>query len=323
MKPQLQIISKPPAAPRTGPKPATEIELTIKEYLLAKRLEQLSPDSIKKYEFRLKTLADWLAERGVTEPATLTKLLMREWGASLPEQWSPATTRHALTVVGGWLNWLGDEGLISASLAGVLRIPKVKLRSQRTLSSDEVQRLLMACDLTTTAGVRDAAIVSLMVDSGLRASEVCRLKVDDLIFDFPFKNKKVNFIPVIGKGGDEEPVHFGTETAIRLRAWLKVRQPAGGVLTVFISLGGNTPYHPLTRHGLGDLLNRLGDDAGVPGVSPHSMRRTFALLLDDAGMTTRQIQALGRWSDIRMVERYTQALRVAKSYSAPMDQLGK
>jgi len=300
----------------------SEIELTIKEYLLTKRQEQCTAGTLEKYAFRLDSLAAWLAERGASDLADISKLLLREWGATLDPTWQPATMRHAVTIVRGWLNWCAAEGLIEAGLAAALRVPKVKSRVQRTLSDEEIQKLLDAC-ADTPAGSRDAAIVSLMVDSGLRASEVCRVKESDLIFDFPLKKKKVNFIPTIGKGGNEEPVYFGNETAGRLRAWLRVREAWPGVKNLFVSLGGNTPRQPLGRNGLGALLERLGKSAGVPGVSPHSLRRTFAVLLDDSGHTTRQIQALGRWSDIRMVERYTAAMRVGNNYHAPMDRLEK
>lgn len=318
-RPHLQIV-------RPAPKVATtEIELTIKEYLLAKRQEQRAAGTLEKYAFRLSSLTSWLAERGATELNDLSRLLLREWGASLDPAWSPATMRHAVTIVRGWLNWCQAEGLLADSLAAALRVPKVKSRVQRTLSDQEIQKLLDACD-SSQAGRRDAAIVSLMVDSGLRASEVCRVKHTDLIFDFTLSDRKVNFIPVIGKGGDEAAVYFGTETSLRLQAWLAVRAtlpPVAGVTALFISLGGIRPRHPLTRNGLGNLLERLGKKAGVPAVSPHSLRRAFAVILDDSGHTTRQIQALGRWSDIRLVERYTQGMRVAKNYHAPMDRAKK
>jgi len=318
-QPRLHLVSPQPKSKST----ANEIELTIKEYLLALRQAGRTTGTLQKYAFRLDRLSSWLAERDVTQMGDLSKLLLREWGASLDPDWQPATMRHAVTIVRGWLNWCAAENLIEPGLAAALRVPKVKSRVQRTLSDEEVQKLLDACDPATSSGLRAAAIVSLMVDSGLRASEVCRVKESDLIFDFPLKNKRVNFIPTIGKGGNEEPVYFGTETTARLRAWLAARQAGPGVRTLFVSLGGNTPRQPLTRHGLGNLLERLGKKAGVPGVSPHSLRRTFAMLLDDSGHSTRQIQALGRWSDIRMVERYTAAMRVGKNYHAPMDSLEK
>lgn len=312
-RPQLRIV---PAQ-----KPVSDLDLTIREFLLAKRQEQCSPLTIEKYTIRLTQFAAWIATEGNTSSlGDLSKVLLRQWGASLNPNWQPATTRHVITIVKGFLNWCSAEGLIDEQLARALRLPKARRRIQRTLSSDEVKRLIDACD-TSMFGLRDVAIVSLMVDSGLRNAELRRVVPSDLVFDFPFDEKRVNFVRTTGKGGDQESVPFGSDTAARLRAWLKVRVAKPGVKEVFVSLGGRTPLRPLTRTGLSKLLEELGARAGVPDVTPHSLRRTFALLLDEAGHTTRQIQLLGRWSDIKMVERYTQALRAGKNYQSPVDRL--
>lgn len=300
----------------------TELQLTIKEFLTAN--PDWSPETVEKYAHRLGQFSDWLAERGVTQLNDLSKLMLREWAASLNPKWSTATRGHAIAVVRSFLGWCRKEGLVDEQLAAALRTPKAKKRVQRTLSSEEVKKLLSACD-DSMLGVRDAAIVSLMVDSGLRASEVCRLEVDDLVFDFPFKGELMNFALVVGKGGGKEPIFFGTETAVRLQAWLKVRQARPETKTVFVSLGGTKPLTKLTRFGLRDRLAELGKRVGVEKVSPHPLRRTFACLLDENGASTRKIQLLGRWSSIELVERYTQALRAGQGYGAfsPMDQLAK
>src|SRR3990172_2115373 len=199
-QPRLHLVSPQPKSKST----ANEIELTIKEYLLALRQAGRTTGTLQKYAFRLDRLSSWLAERDVTQMGDLSKLLLREWGASLDPDWQPATMRHAVTIVRGWLNWCAAENLIEPGLAAALRVPKVKSRVQRPLSDEEVQKLLDACDPATSSGLRAAAIVSLMVDSGLRASEVCRVKESDLIFDFPLKNKRVNFIPTICWSGWEK-----------------------------------------------------------------------------------------------------------------------
>lgn len=295
--------------------PLTEIELTIKEYLLAKRQEARSRDTIKQYALHLGQFTGWLDGRGVTQLSDLSRLLLREWAVSLNPDWSPATTRLTITTVKGFLNWCYAEDLITdAKLATALHPPKIKLRAQRTLTAVEIQQLLNACDYTMF-GLRDAAIVSLMVDSGLRNSEVCRLKVDDLVFDFPMGDQRVNLLQVIGKGGDQKPVYFSNATADRLRAWLKVRVAKPGVEVLFVSLGGPTPLRTLTREGLYYALGDLGNRANVPGVTPHSLRRTFAVLMISGGAPTRVVQMLGRWSSLQMVERYTQALEVGGVFS--------
>lgn len=295
--------------------PLTEIELTIKEHLLARRQGGSSPTTITLYTIRLGQFAEWLSGRGVIRLSDLSRLLLREWGVSLNPAWSPGTTRNAVIVVKGFLNWCYAEGLITdEKLVTALHAPKVKLRAQRTLTAADVQRLLDACDYTMF-GLREAAIVSLMVDSGLRASEVCRVKVGDLIFDFPVGDQRVNMLQVVGKGGDQKPVYFSDATADRLRAWLDVRGANPDTETLFVSLGGNTPFCALGRHGLCHALKELGNRAGVPGVTPHSLRRTFAVLMIAGGAPTRVVQMLGRWSSLRMVERYTQALEVGTAFA--------
>ena len=97
-----------------------------------------------------------------------------------------------------------------------------------------------------------------------------------------------------------------------------------GESTVFVSLGGNTPGCPLTTRGLRMNLKRLGERAGLRGVTTHAFRRGFACIATLAGAPTRTVQLAGRWSDIRMVERYTQDLERQALYEggwSPADYL--
>jgi len=323
MKPQLRLIQKPSQPALLAV--TNELELSLREYDRYLKLRQRSPGTREKYAAYLANLVGWLAERRVVRPAQLTRLLIREWAADLPEAWSPATLRLALAVARAWLGWLYRERLIEEALADVLEAVPVRKRIQRTLSAAEVQVLLDACVPGTLRGLRDAAIVSLMVDSGLRASELCRLRVNDVQMNLKFGEVKINFVVVVGKGGDENPAYFGQATLARLQAWLSVRFARRDVSEVFTSLGGITPGCGLTRFGLGDLLRKLGDRAGVQGVSPHALRRAFACLADEAGASSLKIQRWGRWSSLAMVERYTQALAPGREYPgySPMDYLEK
>ena len=121
-------------------------------------------------------------------------------------------------------------------------------------------------------------------------------------------------LSVVGKGDREAKALFGPETAALLEEWIGVRngwlseQGLSDPDTVFVALGGLTPGKPLTTDGLRKVLLRLGEEAGVARVSPHAFRRAFATLIVVNGASTRLAQVLGRWSDVGMVERYTQAL---------------
>lgn len=96
--------------------------------------------------------------------------------------------------------------------------------------------------------------------------------------------------------------------------WLAIRpfiaEPACDHLIV--SIGGKEPGKKMTRWGLRSTLERICKRAGVQGVSPHVMRRTFATLATENGAPSRLLQVAGRWKDIRMVETYTRTLQAEK-----------
>jgi site-specific recombinase XerD len=199
--------------------------------------------------------------------------------------------------VASLLGWCYRERLISDDLAEALVLPPVKDRIQRTLSTEEIQTLLKTCDLNTSKGIRDAAIVSLLGDSGLRSHELRRLTLNNVHVGVKVDDTVVNIAVVIGKGGNEEIAFFGKKTAQRVQTWRKIRRDVSGVDNLFISIGGSTPGQPFTRDGLRTTMVKLGKKAGIAGVTPHSLRRSFACIADEAGATTRKIQVWGRWME--------------------------
>lgn len=304
----------------------TELEIAVKEWLIALRQMGRSSETIEKYRWHLARLETWLGKEGVTVPEQITKSLLRQWGAGLYDSgcgWSPATIRQAIFAVRGFLQWCREEEIVNEPLVGVLRVPKVKARVQRTLDIEEIGQLIRACD-DLPLGLRNAALVSLLVDSGLRASEVCRLEIGDMQVGMKLGSGFVNVVAVQGKGGATLPAYFGQATSERLDCWFEVRRAQEGVGNVFVGLGGIRPGTALTRHGLKNILSKMGERAGVPKVGPHALRRAFAVLAHQAGGSSRQIQQWGRWSSMQMVERYTMAYEAGRDYAphSPMDYVG-
>ena len=280
----------------------------VSRYLVAARQAGKSAMTLQQYEWHLERLARWLSDRGVDDLGGVTRDLLREWGAGLWDGWAPATIKQAVCASRAFFRWSHREGIIEADLGQALTVPRVPRRAQRAMTSTEVQALLGACASDSVKGRRDAALVCLLVDTGLRAREVCRFEVGDL-------DLQAKMLIVVVKGGQREFVFFGETTAERLRAWLEVRPAADGVGTVFVSVGGLTPGHPLTTRGLRMNLKRLGESVGIKGVTTHAFRRGFACIATEAGAPTRMVQLAGRWGDIRMVELYTQSLRQQELYS--------
>lgn len=274
----------------------------VSRFVVAKRQEGLSLRTIEQYSWHLARLVSWLAERNIHTLDGLSRDLLREWGAALRDGWLPATCKQAVAAVRSFLAWCAEEGVCDAALRDALRVPRVPARVQRAISGEECGRLLAACDVSAARGVRDVALLNVLIDTGLRAAEVCRVRVVDV-------DLLGRLLLVVVKGGQQAVAGFGASTAAALARWLAVRVVAPGVGTLFVSVGGLTPGRPLTVSGLRRILRRVGDRAGVARVSTHAFRRGMAVIATDAGAPSRMVQLAGRWSDIRMVERYTASMR--------------
>lgn len=189
-----------------------------------------------------------------------------------------------------------------SSPAAAVPYPKVHRRRQRTLDAETAMKVLASCDTSTHMGTRNLAIFTLMLDTGLRSSEVCRLQLAkvDLV-----KRR----LSVVVKGGNEEIGVFSRTTAANIARWLSVRgecaQPGEGALFLSLSYTEKDRGTGLTPDGLRAMFRYLGERLGMEGFSPHDLRRTFATIAIKTGAPTRVVQAAGRWGDISMVERYT------------------
>jgi integrase len=199
-----------------------------------------------------------------------------------------------------------------------MRVKRVDSGPQRTLTKEQVDQLLNSLNTETLSGIRNKAMLLLMLDTGLRANEVCSLQLKRL-------NLEERTLQVKIKGGDWGEGVFTETTAGWLDLWLKLRDRVAETRTgtVFVSIKGTRPGTSITRDGLRSIFRRMGKKAGLGLISPHDMRRTFATLSIRNGAPTRLVQIAGRWKNIREVERYTRALTASDidPYS-PVNNLG-
>lgn len=193
----------------------------------------------------------------------------------------------------------------SASVDG-LKSPPVKSQIQRTLTEAEALAVLAAIDSGTITGKRDLALIGFMLATGLRAAEVCRLRLADI----DLMNRAFS---VLVKGGNVRNGIFDEAAAALLDSWLAVRPDVAGpdVDTVFVSLhrAQDKRGQKLTREGIKLLCKHIAARAGVRHFSPHALRRTFATLSVENGCPTRLVQEAGGWKSLVMVETYTRAIR--------------
>jgi site-specific recombinase XerD len=260
-----------------------------------------SPTTLDAYRWELRHFEKWSAPRNLLEldKSDLARYLAERRAGGKSE----ATIRRSANALKAFYKFaLGRK-----SPARTLPVPKAKRRTQRTLSFKQAFDLMSSIDTSCVRGKRDLAIVCLGLSSGLRESELCRLKLQEVDLQ---RGRLVTRV----KGGNDGAGVFGHDTASALASWLAVRESIAGpgVVTVFVSVGGNTPGQPITPSGMRVIFRRLGQRAGFEhGLSPHDLRRSFATLSIRLGAPSRIVQVAGRWGDLKMVEGYTPTLEAS------------
>ncbi len=255
-----------------------------------------SEETRDRYRRAIRLLKDKLGDR----LSQLDPCSFRAWLNSYG--WGSSTQCVAYNAVRGYLRWRFGE----AHPALVLRIKRAECGPQRTLKAGQVMQLLASFDTLSLKGIRDLALCTLMLDTGLRASEICRLELRYL-------DLEERYLTVIIKGGRWGEGVYSEDTARYLDDWLKIRAKVAMPETknVFVSVGGNVPGRPLTRSGLGIIVRHWGLVAKIGALSPHDFRRTFATLSTRRGAPQRVLQVAGRWQNAQMVERYTRDIQAS------------
>ncbi len=215
---------------------------------------------------------------------------------SIPSNRNGLGTRHAtFRALKTFYRWLSAQHGLNNPMDG-MPAPILGKPILPSLSREQVVQLL-----EVAANDRDRAIISLFAESGLRLSELARVKASDI-------NWGNRTIRVMGKGRKESYAAFGDMSEKYLREWIAACRPDGSSMW------------DLNYWGIAEMLKRLHRETGIP-CNPHTFRRTFACLLRKAGVDTMTIKDLGRWESLEMVQRYTRSVTFEDSlrfYKAPL-----
>ncbi|MDD5367489.1 MAG: tyrosine-type recombinase/integrase [Anaerolineaceae bacterium] len=216
-------------------------------------------------------------------------------------QWGEAARHKCSAAIRSYVRWKYGEAHPILSLK--LRRPPIK--PHRTLTAAQVRLLLDSFDLERPAGLRDYAIVMLMVETGLRKAEVARLEL-------AYVNLEARKLDVLVKGGHWGSGYFSEETASSLDDWLSIRGIYAKPETkgFFCAVGGHHAGQSLTTNGVGMIFKTMSRRVGFP-VSAHDLRRTMATLLTLSGAPTEVVCKAGRWHNLEQVRTYTQAVQAS------------
>jgi len=266
-------------------------------YLRAER--NLAAKSVEAYALDVRAYLEDLARKGVTvEAATRDDVL--EHVATLARQGlSPRSRARHLAALRGFHRFLEDEKLCPKDPTEDLDTPKSARKLPVFLTLPEVEALLAAADEATVAGCRDRAMIQLLYATGLRVSELLKLKVQDV-------NLRDGFVVTMGKGRKERVVPIGRLAKEKLEAYLataRVSLLKGAASAVLFVTPRRTGF---SRMGFWKLLRRYALKAGISKpLSPHKLRHSFATHLLERGADLRAVQAMLGHADLSTTQIYT------------------
>ena len=259
------------------------------EYLAARNLAFRSR---QEYLNDLKDLLSFLTGgQGITDPVKVTKQHLERYLAELDRRgFAGSTRRRKVASIRSFFSFLQDAGIIQLSPALKLIPPKRERNEPRVLSEGEYKRLLEA----VRGDIRDQAIIELILQTGLRLTEVARLHVNHV--SLPSKISKepgyVGSVTVLGKGRKQRSVTLNYKACRAIKNYLAVR-PDVTDSHLFISkfrngLSARAIEHRVTKH---------LKEAGIPNASVHTLRHTFATHTIKRGTKLEVVrQALGHES---------------------------
>jgi len=294
-----------------GSDPATDP--AVRRFLRSLQARDASPHTQRSYGTAIAAYLDWTTARGVDwrRPARTD---LRAYVASLTPDHARSSVTQRLAAVRTFYRWAAREGLVDGDPWGSVVRPRLSSRLPRVLEMDDILRMLAVVDaeldtdglspLGVALALRDRALVETAYAAGLRISELAGAELASL-------DLARGELRIMGKGRKERVGLLGGPAIRSIRAYLEDGRPVllerrhGDDLLpaeLFLNhLGG-----PLGVRGLRYRLDRIRRLAGLPaGITPHTLRHSFATHLLDGGADLRVVQELLGHENLATTQIYT------------------
>lgn len=269
-------------------------------WLLALRADGRADNTLTLYRQGVEAYLSWCDREGVETP--LDRGQVRTWTAALMDGGAePATVAARQSAVRRFSKWLYQEGETDTDPLAGMRPPKQPEKLVNPLTEDELRRLLKACAGKTFEDKRDAAIIRLLAETGLRPGEAAALWVSDvdLMAGMVIVRKS--------KTGKGRVAGLGPQGCSAVDRYLRMRRThklADGPMLWLGTRGRGFSYAALWA-----MVKVRAEQAGIEGLNPHRFRHTAATRWLAAGGSEGGAVAAMGWSSRRMLDRYVAATR--------------
>ena len=285
-----------------------ESQAAIDRFVDAVWLEDgLSANTLAAYRRDLAALAQRLKATSGTHLDAVQEMHLQAYFAARHAQSKATSANRRLTVLKRYYRWALRERLVVVDPTLRMLAAKQAMRVPKTLTEDQVNALLNAPDANTALGVRDKAMLELMYASGLRVSELVKLKTLHVSL-----NEGV--LRIMGKGSKERLVPFGDMARDSLLAYMAQARAAllGAKQTddLFVTASGPKAGTAMSRVMFWQLIKKYAVLSGITSpLSPHTLRHAFATHLLNHGADLRSVQVLLGHADISTTTIYTHVAR--------------
>lgn len=251
----------------------SDLEGKINYFLATKKLEGLSPKTLKNYEYTLRKLQTVFYKPVSTITTADIKMLMY----AESEKKSPSSMNTFMTPIRLFFAWLQNEEFIIKNPCASIKPVKEPKRMRKPLTEEQVE-ILRDCMLTR----RERALLEFFLSTGCRLSEVLNVKINDL----DFNNKT---LLVVGKGNKERRVYFTERCKRAILNYLKSREDE----CEYLFVTDRKPHRQISSRGMQVIVNKMQKKSGLEiQIHPHIFRHTFATHALNSGMKLEVVQAL-------------------------------
>ncbi len=276
------------------------MEATTDLFLDHLRVERhLAEHTLSAYATDLRHFRSHLGKEKVTKPQDVRPVHISRWLRHLGETKKQSSQSRALSAVRRYFKFLLKEGLIDKSPVEGIVGPKQRRPLPKILTHKDAEAIMQALDDDTPRTMRDKAMLELLYASGLRASELCNLRMDEV-------HLELGVVRPHGKGSKERIVPMGKPAVAALDKYLRDGRALllKGKPSPAVFIGNRAKA--ISRMGLFKIIQRYARKAGIrQAISPHTFRHAFATHLLQGGADLRAVQEMLGHADIATTEIYT------------------
>lgn len=270
-------------------KQLTPLKIAISTLLLDSRSRRLSPKTIRFYVQQLGWFLEWITPYTEYVEEVNATHIRTYMSKRADDGLAPASVSAIYRALGRFFSFCVEEEFIEVDPMAKIKRPRVPEKIPPAFTKSEINKILKIC-----VSRRDRCIVLVLVDSGVRASELIQLKVSDVDID-------TGTVHVVsGKGGKERYTYIGLRTRKELLRYLAERGGPGDDDPLFLASSAEFTYS-----GLKSLMARLERDSGIE-VYAHKFRHTCARWSLRSGMNIYAIQKMMGHATLDMLKRYAE-----------------